>query len=332
MNRPVRLPRYCAALSALAFICLAAPAVHAQENNSSADAARHFARGVALYDEADYRAAVVEFERAYATVPNLAVLYDIGEAEYQMKAYAGALVTFERYLNDAPPADARRAEVAADVEVLRTRVGHLSITTLPPGAEVTVDGRAIGRTPLDKPVLVSVGRREVVASLPGRPPVVRDVDVAADDQTAVVLDLPSSDAGATETATSAAPAPAAPEAQRTPAAPESSGGSTLRALGWLVTGASAAGAATFGVLTLRASSDLSRARDAYPTSAATLSHDAAVVRAYSIAADSLAAAAIVVGGVTLYSTVSSPSARESGSIGTARVSIGPASARFEMTF
>ena len=93
------------------------------------EAARHFERGVALYGEADYRGALVEFKRTAALIPNPAVLYNIGETEYQLQEYASALTTFERYLKEAGPGDSHRAEVEGNVQALRVRVGHVIITT-----------------------------------------------------------------------------------------------------------------------------------------------------------------------------------------------------------
>jgi hypothetical protein len=324
----IRASSLCSSTATVALaIVLVCPAARAEDADASTDAARHFARGVSLYGETDYRGALVEFERAYATSPNLAVLYDIGETRFQLQDYAAALTTFERYLMEAAPMDARRAEVEGDMEVLRARVGHLSVVTTPPGVEVAVDDRVIGRTPLDAPILVSIGRRKIVATLRGRPPVTREVDIAAGDQAAVTIDVP-------DPALAAPPMPApAPETHESSSARPSGGTAAWRSLGWFLTGISAAGAATFGVLALRASSDLQGARATYPTSPATLSSDARLATTYSIVADSLGAAAILFGGVTLYATLSPRHApSQSGGIGAARVGVGPASARFEVTF
>ena len=323
-------------LLAFALTAVLTSGAAAQENGAAKDAGRHFARGVALYGEADYRAALVEFKRAYAIAPNVAVLYNVGETQYQLQDYANALTTFERYLAEATPTESRRAEVEGDVDVLRARVGHLAITTIPPGADVTVDDQAIGRTPFDKPLLVSVGRRKVIASLPGRPPVARYVDVAADDEGSVALELPAADAPPATASSQPGPLMQTPPPPAEAPAPSRSG-SGLRIAGWITTGASAAGAITVGVLAMKASNDLATARNAYPTSAATLNHDANLVTTYSVIADSLACAAVLLGGITLYSTLSSSShetskAASAAGAGTTTVSLGPGSARLEMTF
>jgi tetratricopeptide (TPR) repeat protein len=293
------------------------------------DAAKHFQRAVALYGEADYRAALVEFKRAYALVPNAAVLYNVGETEYQLQDYAGALTTFKRYLSEASPTEAHRSEVEGNVEVLRSRVGHLTIQTVPSGADVSIDDQPIGKTPLAEAALVSIGHRKVLATTAGRPPVSRYVDVAAEDNVTVTLTLPPP----AETLASTATGPAQTASPSVRAASHDGLGPTLRALGWIATGAFAAGAVTFGILATKESNDLKSARATFPTTAATLNHDASLTTAYAVVTDALGAAAIVVGGITLYSTLSASNAntpkRGAGDI---RVMLGPSSARLEGRF
>jgi tetratricopeptide (TPR) repeat protein len=306
---------------------LVATAIHANAQDPSSamrEAGKHFERGVTLYGEADYPGALVEFKRAYALSPNASVLYNVGEAQYQLQDYASALATFTRYLAEAPPGAGHRAEVENDLDVLRTRVGHVMIMTVPPGAEVTVDDQPAGKTPLEDRVLVSVGHRKVTALIPGRPPATRFVDVAADDNLSVTLDLPPGgpDPGSLRTAPDRAGGEAGARS-RTPA--------VLRVLGWVSTGALAAGAAGAGALALKESSDLRSARNMFPVSPGTLQQDSDRTRTYSLLADSLTAGAVVVGTITLLSTLTAPSA-ERRSEGAARLRLGLACAAFETTF
>jgi PEGA domain len=293
----------------------------------SSDAGRHFRRGVDLYSEADYAGALVEFKRAYVLAPSSAALYNVGEAQYQLQDYASALKTFRRFLAEFGPGEGHRAEVERDVDVLRLRVGHLTITTAPNGADVSVDDQPVGRTPLGEPVLVSVGRRKVIASMAGRVPVTRYLEVAAGDDLEVTLPL------AAPVESPASPPPSE-RAEPAGAASPPSDGSRLKVVGWVATGALAAGAAVFGVLALTEARELKDARNAFPGSATTLNHDANLTTTYAVLADSLAAAAIVVGGLSLYWTLSSSSSasHSHGSLPPARVVFGPASARFDMSF
>jgi hypothetical protein len=316
------------ALAAAAVALLGATIARADDNGSTRDAAKHFQRAVALYGEADYRAALVEFKRAYAIAPNTAVLYNVGETQYQLQDYAGALTTFERYLAESTPGDGHRTEVENNVEILRARVGHVGVVTLPPGADVTIDDQAVGRTPLDKPLLVSIGHRKITASMQGRPAVTRYIDVATDDNLAVTLQLQDGAGGAAATTKRDADGTYAAHA------PTSDGSHTLQTLGWITTGALAIGAVTTGILAAHESSVLQADRNSYPQTAATLEQDAHLTTTYSIIADSLAAGAVLVGGITLVSMLggSSTPAPKRGSTGDVQVVLGPTSAGITGSF
>jgi hypothetical protein len=84
-------------------------------------------------------------------------------------------------------------------------------------------------------------------------------------------------------------------------------------------------------MALKKSNDLKTERASYPTNGNALDHTASLTMTYSVLADSFAAAAVVVGGVTLYSTLSSsgPPALPAAS---ARLRVGPAFLSAEGTF
>ena len=171
---------------------------HAQSPPTSSvkDASKHFQRGVALYNEADYRAALVEFRRAYDVAPNAAVLYNIGQTYYQLQNYAAALLTLERYLAESGATAPHRREVEQTLEILQSRVGKIAVTTNVADCEITIDDELVGRTPLTEPVLVSIGRRKVTAMRQGSPAETRFVDVAAGDTVKLSLSLTDPNAGA----------------------------------------------------------------------------------------------------------------------------------------
>jgi tetratricopeptide (TPR) repeat protein len=267
------------------------------------EATKHFQRGVTLYGETDYRGALVEFNRAYAIAPNSAVLYNIGESHYQLRDYAAALTTFERYLATCGAGDSHRAELEGSVRELRSRVGRLMIATTPAGAEVGVDDRAVGKTPFETAVIVNIGRLKVSASLPGRAPVTTYVEVAAEDNLSIALDLPPTAPSAFPPAVTAKALPVdkIPGPGRDSQAADQS--TLWRTAGWIATGTLAAGAITLALVARRESNDLKAARNQYPTSPTTLDQKANRTTTFAVLADSVAAAAIVIGGITLYSTL-----------------------------
>jgi Tetratricopeptide repeat/PEGA domain len=260
------------------------------------EAGKHFQRGVALYTETDYRAALVEFRRAYETAPNPAVLYNIGQTYYQLQNYAAALVTLQRYLTESGPAALHRREVEQTLETLQTRVGKVTITTNLAGSDIAIDDEPAGKTPFPEPQLVSIGRRKVTASHPGTPPQTQFVDVAAGDT--VQLSFTFTEAIAVPV-TPIAPAVVAPDA---PSVSGSSNRGTI--VGWSATGVLAAGAITTAVLAFRASSRLKDARNSFPVTQAELDSKSSSVKHYAIAADVLTGLAVVTGLVTLKYTLS----------------------------
>jgi tetratricopeptide (TPR) repeat protein len=315
---------------ALPAVMFYAPGVVAEENAatsqndaSNGEAGRHFRRGVALYSEANYTGALVEFKRAYGLERSAAALYDAGEAQYQLQDYAGALMTFRRFLAEYGPSENHRAEVAQAVEVLRSRVGYVTVTTVPSGADVTIDDEALGKTPLLEPLLVSVGRRRLVASMAGRGSVTEAIDVAAGDRVSVSLQLREPGVyGTVTTGATAAGAEVGPV----------HGLPVLHAAGWIAAGALAAGALTFGAIAVGESHALGRERNAFPAMGRVLNHDANLTATYSILADSFGAAAILVGAACLYWTLSPSMDHAAATTPQSRLTISPASARFEMTF
>src|SRR5262245_643202 len=57
-----------------------------------------FLRGVELYKEGSYDAALAEFTRAYELVPNYRVLFNIAQVQVERHDYAAALRFFADYL------------------------------------------------------------------------------------------------------------------------------------------------------------------------------------------------------------------------------------------
>jgi tetratricopeptide (TPR) repeat protein len=284
-------------------------------------AGKHFQRGVALYNEADYRAALVEFRRAYETAPNPVVLYNIGQTYYQLQSYAQALTTFERYLVESGESAAHRKEVDDTVDILRSRVGKLQVAVNLDGCQVTVDDELVGETPIREPVLVSIGRRKVIAMCEGRSAETRVVEVAAGDLLEMKIFL----------APNLALSPAAESGARARSTGSDSGRSaaTWRKVGWIATGALAAGTIATGVLALIASSDLEDERKTYPSSLEALDDKSSKLRKFSLAADILGASTVIVGGVTLTLTLTRSRSRSPEKV---QLSVGPTRMSLSGTF
>jgi hypothetical protein len=156
-----------------------------------AQARSHFTHGVKLYEEDDFRAAVIEFNRAYELAPNWAVLYNVGQSYYQLRDYANALRILEKYeaLGAASiPAD-RRAQVEKEVVELRGRLAHVAVLSNVVGAEILMDDAVLGQTPLPATQVVGAGRHTFRAAKTGYIAASQILDVAGGDNLTVTLTL-----------------------------------------------------------------------------------------------------------------------------------------------
>ncbi len=293
MNTPRALSWLLAVALALTAsrIAVAEPA----PDSPTKQAGQHFERGVALYNETDYRAALVEFKRAYEIAPNAAVLYNLGQTYYQLQNYAAALSAFERFISESGDSPMHKQEVDDMIKTLRLRVGKIQISTSLPDTEITVDDDLVGKTPLTAAVVVSVGRRKITALHNGRNAETRYVDVSAGDLVKVAIDFPNAASATPETPTLAAAGKSAEPAPRGPG---------LRNGLWVATGVLAAGAITTGILALHAQTELSDARNTFPETASDLDTKSRNVKTYGAIADITGGLAIISGVFALYFTIS----------------------------
>ena len=180
----------CCALVLLAS-SLAPRAAWADEDRR-AQAADHYTRGMELAEQGLYAAALEQFRAAYQKSPHFAVLYNIGQAQMALGRPIEAIEALTRYLRDG--ADqvplSRREQVQAQVSLLESRLAELSVTTDRPGAEVSVDGREVGKTPLYQPIRMAAGTHTVSIAMEGITPLVQKVDLREGERQALAFVIP----------------------------------------------------------------------------------------------------------------------------------------------
>lgn len=264
---------------------------------SPAEAESHFKRGVALYQESDFKAALVEFKRAYDLSKNWRLLFNVAQAQYQAHDYAEALANFETYLREGGDKlpRARRAEVDKEIARLRARVGRVTIRSSVQDAIVSVDDDAVGPAPVTR--TVAVGPRRITVKKDGYAPFTQSVEIASGDDRVVEAVLEPIPAAAP--ATPITPEPQAP-AQRSHFPWEA----------WTVTGVLTVAAVTTGILAIDASSKLDTAKGRLDVTDGEL-HDASKrVKTFGLVSDLLAVGAIGSGALSLYLTLRAPSRPE----------------------
>jgi len=267
-------------------ICIAVSVVHAQPANNVEQARAHFKNGTEMYDENNFRGALIEFQRAYELSPSFKILFNIGQVYMELQDYAGALKAYARYLKEGgPDVPAERAsEVNAEIERLKGRVGDVTVQTVA-GAEILVDQVQVGFAPLPEPVVMNTGRHMVTVRPPGHEPVTRAIDVAGQQQLTVAIanDIAPSSVGKRD------------GEQQPPS-------KTPMYVAWAATGVLAITAAVFGVVAISDAKQLDTLRDTYPVTNEQLQEQADKQVLMSRVADGVAIAAVVAGGIALYLT------------------------------
>ena len=114
MTRHVLLP---VLLCSLVSLSVPVGMARAEEQNAQAEGRSHFRRGVDFFKEGDFRAALIEFKRAYELAPNYKVLYNIAHCRRQTNDYVAAWKALERYLQEGAGqvSDDRRQAVSAEI-------------------------------------------------------------------------------------------------------------------------------------------------------------------------------------------------------------------------
>ena len=277
-------------LIALTLLVAVSPAF--ADESPTKQASEHFDRGVGLYGEADYRAALVEFRRAYEIAPNAAVLYNLGQTYFQLQNYASALDAFQRYLTESGESPSHKAEVETAIKTLKTRVGTLAITTNLPSSEVTVDDEVVGKTPMAG-VSVSIGRRKITALHDGHTPEIRYVDISAGETQKLSIEFPPV-GGARPNEQ-----PGQPSERSNPAKPL-----------WIAAGVVGVGAIAMGVAGYFESQSLSDERNKFPASQSAIDTKSSRVTLFAAIGDIAGAAAIITGGFALYFTMTKTKTHE----------------------
>jgi len=157
----------------------------------------HVARGNELAARDQYGAALREFNDAYATDGDFAILYNIGQCHVALGHPVEAIDAFSRYLADGRgrvPAG-RGDLLGAQIAMLQSRIAELTIVIVGPDAEVRLDGRDLGRSPLPHPIRLNAGSYHVTVTPDNGPVVSREITISEAQRMKLVIRLPYLPAG-----------------------------------------------------------------------------------------------------------------------------------------
>ena len=168
-----------AVLAAAALLLAAAPRSAAADDQELAKA--KFQEGMALVKAENYPAALAAFEESYRILPKPGLLYNIAMCQKALFRYVDSIGSFKKYLsamgaNVKPDMKLSVDQALAEMEKL---VGTILIDGAPDGAEVFVDDRPVGRTPLAEPLIADPGQHSIRVERDGYKPLRTEVNVAS---------------------------------------------------------------------------------------------------------------------------------------------------------
>jgi hypothetical protein len=157
-----------AAPASFAATLLSAPPI-AQAQDAVTDLAREkFKEGVKAYDAGQYEQARTLFLQAYALKRHPAVLLNLGQSELKTGNVEDGGNHLQQFLREHKEATADQKSAAqAGIAEAQKKTGFVIIIVDSDGAQVSIDGAAVGTAPLLDPVFVKPGNHEAVATAKG---------------------------------------------------------------------------------------------------------------------------------------------------------------------
>ncbi len=154
------------------------------EQRKTLNARRHFRVGVKLYRDANYKAALAEFEASYRDKPGASSLQNVALCLKALFRYAEAAETLrlllERHRAELSEPEQRAVEAAASE--LAALVGRVFISVRPESAQLTIDGRPISREERERGVPLNVGEHTVALEARGYARQVKIVRLASQQE------------------------------------------------------------------------------------------------------------------------------------------------------
>ena len=162
VRKPAMKPRLaCAAALLFAGLVLCSPTVRAETLEEKAK--KHFHQGVALYNEGNEKAALIEFKASFKANKNWRVRYYIGLSNHALHRFVDAETELKAYLEEGGDriSDDKKEHVQSLLTELAGVIGTVKIACNVDDASVKVNGKYHGKTPLAGPIRLNIGDYEV---------------------------------------------------------------------------------------------------------------------------------------------------------------------------
>ena len=175
---------------ALAFALALSSVARADVAKDPALAKRHFDAGIKLYKERSLPEALVEFDLSYRLGGRPSALKNVAQCERDLKHFAEAYVAYARLLAEhGDKLGADKAGIERAVAELAVLTGAVRIKSNDTDADVEIDGKSLGRTPIDKPRRLSLGAHKLHVTKAGFEPFDKELSLSSEQELDVDVTL-----------------------------------------------------------------------------------------------------------------------------------------------
>lgn len=240
----------------IACILAVAGTAHAGDKE---EAEKHFRAGLSLQKLEDFDAAIAAFETSLRLYPTKSALFNLANCLRAAHRYDEALKALERLDHEYGTEldSAMRLAVDEQLQELRNLSASLVVEVDQTGAEVWIDGKLVGRSPLSETMYLSPGAHEVEVRLEGYEPKKTRVELLSRQTTTERVVLVKVAPPNEPPPRPLSPPPVVPSPKAPPPEPERS--TALTTAGWITAGTGAAllvGGTVTGIWALSVDSSL----------------------------------------------------------------------------
>lgn len=140
----------------------AAPQLFAQQEDQAKE---YFLKGKALVEEGAYKKAIIELKASYEIKAVPIVAYNIGLCFDKLQQYADAIKFYRQFALQAEEA-ALKEKVTQRIKELEKFIGTIVLEVNEEGAEIIVDDKLVGQSPLEK-ILMETGEHDLLVRKTG---------------------------------------------------------------------------------------------------------------------------------------------------------------------
>ncbi|MCE9580635.1 MAG: PEGA domain-containing protein [Deltaproteobacteria bacterium] len=137
-------------------------------------------KGKAEQAKEQYARALAAYQKAYDLVANPQIYFAIAGAEEKLGRYLDAASHYKKVLAEATNIKPELATAATEkLEATKLHLGQLTLTIVPDGTAITVNGNDVGASPLAEPLLLDPGEYTMSFTADGYTPMEQKMTVEA---------------------------------------------------------------------------------------------------------------------------------------------------------